>query len=74
MRGATVAEEPQQQPQHEQATTDFDVLDADLSRKREPRRAPNPLRSAHPDELKAAREDIRRIVAARRAGLAPPEL
>jgi hypothetical protein len=73
MRGATVAEEQQHQQPNEQSTTDFEVLDADLSRKGSPRKAPNPLRSANPAELKEARADIRRIVAARRAGLTPPE-
>jgi hypothetical protein len=72
MRGATVAEEHQQQ-QPPSEHTDFGVLHADLSRKGQPRRAPNPLRSADAAELKEARADIRRIVAARRAGLIPPE-
>ena len=68
-----MAKEQQHQQPNEQTTTDFDVLHADLSRKGRPRKAPNPLRSADPAQLKEALADIRRIVAARRAGLTEPE-
>ncbi len=37
-----------------------------------PRKAPNPLRSASPERLAAARDDVERIIAARRHGLANP--
>jgi hypothetical protein len=73
MRGATVADQHLPSSGHEQTTSDFDVLYADLSLKVSPRKAPNPLRSANPERLKSARAAIRRIVAARRAGFAPPE-
>jgi hypothetical protein len=51
-----------------QATTDFGLVGLDLSVKGEPRSAPNPLRVADPARLESARETVRGIVAARKAG------
>jgi hypothetical protein len=51
-----------------QATTDFGLVELDLSLKGEPRSAPNPLRAADPERLENARRAVRGIVAARHAG------
>jgi hypothetical protein len=73
MRGATVAEPHAEQPDPEHRASDFEVLNADLSLKVPTHKAPNPLRNARPERLQVVRDDVRRIIAARRAGLQPPE-
>jgi hypothetical protein len=54
-----------------QDTSDFGVLNLDLSLKVTPRTVPNPLRAAHPDRLEQVRRAVRRIVAAQRAAVSP---
>jgi hypothetical protein len=51
-----------------QATTDFGLVELDLSLKGERRSAPNPLRAADPERLENVRRAVRGIVAARHAG------
>jgi hypothetical protein len=65
------ASEPK--PKSSQETSDFDVLNLDLSLRVTPRTAPNPLRDARPDRLEQVRRAVRRIIAAQRAGVAPRE-
>jgi hypothetical protein len=61
------------QAERHQATTDFGLLELDLSLKSTPRTAPNPLRAATPERLEHARQAVRGIVAARHAGRSLPD-
>lgn len=71
MEGAAVAKPPRKK--RRARTSAFDVLNVDSSPKVTPRKAPNPLRSARPERLEAACEEVRRIITARRNGLASHE-
>ena len=68
MEGAAVAE-PDQEQQQTARTTSFEALSASNEPKAPPRKAPNPLRSASPERLQAAREEVKQIITARRNGL-----
>jgi hypothetical protein len=72
MEGAAVAK-PQRKQQKSAKTSDFEALNVESSPAAPSRKAPNPLRSARPERLEAAREEVMRIITARRNGLAPPE-
>ncbi len=69
-KGAAVTDQARSErpADRRQATTDFGLVQLDLSVKGERRTAPNPLRVADPERLANARRAVRGIVAARHAG------
>jgi hypothetical protein len=72
MEGAAVAK-PQHKRHKSAKSSNFEALNVESSPPPPARKAPNPLRSARPERLEAANEEVRRIIVARRNALASPE-